>query len=101
MVKKSFKNSFVFTTLPTGSVTVSLRVTFVAVSGSRCNATDIGCERDLSVTYNIAFMDSEGLTTAPLIIVFSCKNWPAKEPAHMADITIPATNNTPPAIRIM
>jgi hypothetical protein len=38
-MEKSFENSFVFTILPFGSVTVSLRVTF-AETGSKCNAVD-------------------------------------------------------------
>lgn len=56
VVKKSFENSFVFTILPFGSVTVSLRVTF-AESGSKCNAVDIG--REMSLICNVAFIVSE------------------------------------------
>jgi hypothetical protein len=35
------------------------------------------------------------------VTIYCSKNWPAKEPVHAADITIPATNNAPPAIRMM
>ena len=55
----------------------------------------------MSLTCRVAFIDSEGMTSVWPMIVFSYKNWPAKDPAQNIDNTIPATTNTPPAIRII
>src|ERR671915_2113077 len=62
-------------------------------------ATVTGLER--SVTSVVACTNLPGSIETWLIRVFPCRNVLANGIAHTAAIIIPATNNTPPTIRII